>query len=534
LFYTKNKKSSMKDLLVNQLIIFSPLYFIFGAIYFKLKKTNNTKSNIQFINVGSVISFMLLPFIGYNLYATSDTHLEVFNYFASGALFRIDTLSFTMFTMIQILAFVLLKYSNTYLEGDKRHTIFISRLFSTLVSVQIMVISGDLIVLFLAWVATSLTVSKLLLFYSDRRKAVIATKKKFILARLGDATFFIAIVLMYKEFNTLNISEIFEIVKSLNTYDISSRLEIIGIFLAITAIVKSAQLPFHGWLIEVMEAPTPVSALLHAGLLNAGPFLMIRFAYIIDKAEYGQFILILFGGLTALLASIMFTTQSAVKTALGYSSIAHMGFSLFTCGIGVFPAALLHLVAHSFYKAHAFLKSGSYVEVVRASKIKAPIRSFNSLKIFVGIGISIAVFWGLAILFGIHANANISFMFIGIILSLGISQIIVSAIDSDSFKSTIFLSIGMSGVVSLCFIIFESLSKYLINGIIPSSSNPTFAATVLILIILTLFTIIIVSQHKLGKLQGKESIQKIGIHFRNGLYLNTYFDKFLGAYKLNK
>ena len=524
----------MKEQLFNLLILFSPLFFSIGAYFLSFKKVNDKKSNLSLIHTSNIISILIIPFIAYNLFISESNYLEVLNTSVLGYLFRIDALSMTMFIMIQLLAYVLLKYSNTYLEGDKRHNIFISRLFATIVSVQLMVISGNLIILFFSWVATSLTINKLLLFYSDRKKAVIAAKKKFIIARLGDATLLIAILLMHKEFNTFNMSEIFEKVKTFNASDFSTTLHLSGVFLALTAILKSAQLPFHGWLIEVMEAPTPVSALLHAGLLNAGPFLMIRFAFIIDKAEYGQYLLIIFGGLTALIASIIFTTQSAVKTALGYSSIAHMGFSLLVCGIGVFPAALLHLVAHSFYKAHAFLKSGSYVDVVRSMKIKSPIREFNVLKIALGILTSIIIFLGLAMLLGNHINENIPLMITGIILTMGISQIVVSAIDGDSFKSTVIMSMVMAGVVSLCFLVLESLAKHLIEGIIPSISELPMTAGILIGIILILFATTILSQHQLGKIQRTDFFQKLGIHFRNGLYLNTYFDKLLGAYKLNK
>ncbi len=121
-----------------------------------------------------------------------------------------------------------------------------------------------------------------------------------------------------------------------------------------------------------METPTPVSALLHAGILNAGPFIAIRMAFVIDGANLATTLLIVVGGLTAVFASVVLLTQPSVKVALGYSSAAHMGFMLMVCGMGIYPAALLHLVAHSFYKAHAFLSSGSAIDEARAAKVALP------------------------------------------------------------------------------------------------------------------------------------------------------------------
>ena len=131
--------------------------------------------------------------------------------------------------------------------------------------------------------------------------------------------------------------------------------------LAIAALLKSAQFPTHGWLTEVMETPTPVSALLHAGVVNAGGFLLIRFADVMLQAPVVLAVLVMVGGFTALFGSLVMLTQSAVKTSLAWSTVAQMGFMILQCGLALFPIALLHIVAHSLYKAHAFLASGSAI-----------------------------------------------------------------------------------------------------------------------------------------------------------------------------
>ncbi|MBJ7414859.1 MAG: oxidoreductase, partial [Niveispirillum sp.] len=136
-------------------------------------------------------------------------------------------------------------------------------------------------------------------------------------------------------------------------------------FLVLAALLKTASFPLHGWLTEVMEAPTPVSALLHAGIINSGGFLLITFAWVVQGSTASMAALVLLGGLTSLFGALVMLTQSAVKTALAWSTVAQMGFMLLQCGLGLWPLALLHIVAHSLYKAHAFLSSGGAVAAVK-------------------------------------------------------------------------------------------------------------------------------------------------------------------------
>ena len=143
--------------------------------------------------------------------------------------------------------------------------------------------------------------------------------------------------------------------------------------LALAAVLKSAQFPTHGWLTEVMETPTPVSALLHAGVINAGGFLLIRFADVMLLAPGVLAALVMIGGFTALFGSLVMLTQPAVKTSLAWSTVAQMGFMIFECGLALFPLALLHIVAHSLYKAHSFLASGGAVERVAAIRRPGPV-----------------------------------------------------------------------------------------------------------------------------------------------------------------
>ncbi len=122
-----------------------------------------------------------------------------------------------------------------------------------------------------------------------------------------------------------------------------------------------------------MEAPTPVSALLHAGIINAGGLMLIRTAEVVQASPGSMAALVMLGGFTALFGAVVMLTQSAVKTALAWSTVAQMGFMLLQCGLGLWPLALLHIVAHSLYKAHAFLSAGGAVGAVAAVRRPGPV-----------------------------------------------------------------------------------------------------------------------------------------------------------------
>jgi NAD(P)H-quinone oxidoreductase subunit 5 len=129
-----------------------------------------------------------------------------------------------------------------------------------------------------------------------------------------------------------------------------------------------------------METPTPVSALLHAGVINAGGFLLIRFADVMLLSPAVLAVLVMLGGFTALFGGLVMLTQSAVKTSLAWSTVAQMGFMILQCGLALFPLALLHIVAHSLYKAHAFLASGQAVDGVAAIRRPGPVAIPNGLR----------------------------------------------------------------------------------------------------------------------------------------------------------
>lgn len=409
------------------------------------------------------------------------------------------------------------------------------RLAATIASVQWLVLSGNLGLLVLAWIMTSLSLHQLLVFYRERRGAVIAARKKFIVARLGDVSLVAAVVLLYREFGTGDLELIFTGLKSLLANgSVSMAIEGAALLIALAAILKSAQFPTHGWLIEVMETPTPVSALLHAGLLNAGPFLVTRMAFVMEGAGAASVALILFGGFTALFASVAFLTQPAVKTALGYSSVAHMGFMLLVCALGVYPAAMLHLVAHSFYKAHAFLSSGSVVESARASRIALPKRLGSPLRIGLSILVSMLIYLIFAYLWGIDPVREAALLATGAIVVMGLAQIIAPALDASGLKTATFRAALLALLVATAFFSLESAAHFLLRSQLPQLTQPGFLQLSLIIMVLIVYAAAVLWQILGPALPQQENMARLAVHFRHGFYANACFDRLVGALKLER
>ena len=520
----------MNPQLIALVAIVSPLVFIATAVvswfqpgmrpaFLKKMATASTLVSIAIALICGtfIIQFGMLetPFLGISKIGLS---------------LRLDALSILMLSMIALLGFIVMRFSLNYLDGDARQGVFIGRMAATIASVQLLVLSGNLGLLFISWVLTSISLHRLLVFYRERPGAIIAARKKFILARLGDAALLAACMLLYSQFGTGNIEVIFQEIKtSLAAGTTLVGIEAAALLLATAAILKSAQFPTHGWLIEVMETPTPVSALLHAGLLNAGPFLIIRMAYVMEASTYAPIVLIVLGGFTALFGSVVFLTQTSVKTALGYSSVAHMGFSLMVCGLGVYPAAMLHLVAHSFYKAHSFLSSGSAIDLVRTAKITGGRRLGNPVKIALGIVAGFGLYLSYALILGIQPDKEFGLLAIGAIMILGLSRLFTSAFDSSGRTNLMIRAVLLSLVVITSFFALESAAHYLLSSQLPELIEPSFTESAIISVIILLFAVVVFVQILAPVRKSTPLIRSMAIHIRNGLYVNTIFDRMVRA-----
>ncbi|WP_162343312.1 proton-conducting transporter transmembrane domain-containing protein [Cyclobacterium salsum] len=520
----------MSENFLTLLATLSPAVFVATAVASWFQPGCKPKQIIAISKTATIVSILVVVLS--SIYVTKQGLLESGLLGISGIGFsiRLDALSILMLGMIALLGFIIIKFSSNYLDGDQRQGAFIGKLAATIASVQLLVISGNIGLLFISWVLTSISLHRLLVFYHERPGAQVAAKKKFILARLGDGCLLVAIALLYNQFGSGNLEVIFSAIKGgLSAESSSLPLELSALFLALAAILKSAQFPTHGWLIEVMETPTPVSALLHAGLLNAGPFLIIRMAFVMDASTVAPILLLSLGGFTALFASVAYLTQTSIKTALGYSSVGHMGFSLMVCGLGVYPAAMLHLVAHSFYKAHAFLSSGSVIDLVRASKIAEQAQTLSPIKVTSGIAMALLLYTGFALLWGIDPQRELSLLFIGAVIVMGLSRIFTAAIARSWNPGLMARAVLLALTVTAAFFALESGTHLLLGSQVPELRVPGLGKMLLVSVILLGFGLVVFMQIIAPQLSKKPFYQELAIHVRNGFYANAWFDRLIQA-----
>lgn len=352
--------------------------------------------------------------------------------------FRVDALSTVLFAMISVLGAVISQYSLRYLDGEERQSYFYKNLFFTVSAVSLLVLSSNLIMFFLAWCLSSIGLHRLLLFYPQRPLAVAAARKKFLISRLGDLFLLTGFIICYNVFKSFEFERIFALAAD-HAFAAAngSMIAAAGVFLALGAMAKSAQFPLHFWLPETMETPTPVSALMHAGIINAGGFLIIRLSPLLTHVELPHLILTLAGAVTAVYGGLVMITQNDIKKKLAYSTISQMGLMIFACGLGAYSIALFHIIAHSFYKAYAFLSTGDLV--VESKKSALQLAPFGGLYSIFATLVGLAVLgYGVVYQDGTHFSY---FAYAGMLM-IALMQCVVALPKVDFSRAKYFISIA--------------------------------------------------------------------------------------------
>ena len=335
---------------------------------------------------------------------------------------RSDALASLMAVLVSLIGWVITVYSQPYLGGAPGQPRYIRGLMLTLAAVSLLVLTNNLAVLAVAWIATSLALHGLLTFFDDRPQALIAAHKKFLASRVADLCLLGAVVLIGLQLGTLEIDRAIAAARALPA--MPGSLQAAALLLAASAVLKCAQLPVHGWLIQVMEAPTPVSALLHAGVVNLGGFLLIRAGALVADVPAAQALLVVVGSVTAVVAALVMMTRVSIKVSLAWSTCAQMGFMLMQCGLGLHALALLHLVAHSLYKAHAFLGAGGAVEQNRLRQMTPAAPPLGAATWGGGALVGMAVVAAAALAWGIQPAAEPALWAMGGILALALAPLL--------------------------------------------------------------------------------------------------------------
>ena len=291
----------------------------------------------------------------------------------------IDQVTVLLLLLVTGVSSVVHVFSSRYMIGDPRYNRFFAVIALFTFSMVMLVMSGNLLMLYVFWEVMGLCSYLLISHWAQRKPAIQAATKAFIVNAIADVGFGFGIILTFATFGTLDIQTILSQADSLQDHTLTlfswmgmdyaiHPITIIPFFLFMGAMGKSAQLPFHVWLPFAMEAPTPVSALIHAAtMVNAGPFLLIRLSPLIILSPEAMIFMAIVGGTTALFAAMVSMVQSDIKKNLAYSTMSQIGFMIMLCGMGAFAAALFHLLAHGFLKAFLFLSTGNALQDVHAN-----------------------------------------------------------------------------------------------------------------------------------------------------------------------
>ena len=438
----------------------------------------------------------------------------------------IDRLNAVMFALVAFVGYIVLRYARTYMEGDARHAQFTSLLAATLGGVLLLAISGNALPFLLAWIAFGVGLERLIIFYPERRIALVGRVKYALTSRISEVSLLAAFVIIYSVFHTLDIATLVRVVPS----GPSPATDAAAFLLIVAACLKSAQFPTHGWLTEVMETPTPVSALLHAGIVNAGGFLILRYCALVSHSTVSMELLAAIGAVTAIFGSVVMLTQTSVKVALAFSTVAQMGFMMLECGLGAFSAALLHIVAHSLYKAHAFLSSGSVIDIFRMSYTPSPGGRPHKARVAIAAVAVLAITSIAGRVFAATPFEQPGVFALAAVLLLGVSHLLANALDEHPNAYVVArASVAAAGVAVLYFGL-QTIAHAAFASALPSYYQPhaPFAYAVEALVIVA-FTIVTIAQ---GRVPGDgERVRTPAIYalVRNGLYVNTFINRFMLA-----
>jgi len=438
----------------------------------------------------------------------------------------VDRLSALLALLVGTVGAVTFRFSLRYLDGEPAKARFLHLLFASSCAAYVLMLSTNLILLFVAWFLTSLGLHWLLTFYPDRPQAIPPARKKFIISRLGDLALIMAIVLVWQGWHTTDLNVFLSQVTPSDSTG-----HAIAVLVAIAALTKSAQFPFHSWLPETMESPTPVSALMHAGIINAGGALLIRFGPLVVSSPVALSVLTIVGTLTATLGMVAMWPQVKVKRTLAWSTVSQMGFMMVQCGLGVFPAAALHIVGHGFYKACSFLRAGTLPAPMPRAMPISPAKTLA----FAGVGTLVAVpaLYLASLITGfnpVHAPGEFA---LSAVIAMALGQVWVSIfrLRSSSQTSDALRWVGAIGLTVaggiLAFALYQGAGIFLspVLGPIVAPTGPL--AWALAAVPVLAFAVLVVVHALLPTITQTAGGRAFFVHALHGFYFGALADRFI-------
>lgn len=355
--------------------LFAPLFgSLFASLFAQKKKQLFVGVFTSFMLFISMISALHLLF---TLYETQEiVHVKLMDWINIGNInipfgFVVDQVSVIMMVVVTIVSTMVHIHSIGYMEHDKSFNRFFAYLSAFVFSMLILVMSDNFLGLFIGWEGVGLCSWLLIGFWYEKKDETRevnpsispswAANEAFIMNRVADLGMLIGIFLIYWNIGSVQYDEVFLNIENLSP----SLIVLIAIFLFIGAMGKSAQFPFHTWLADAMEGPTPVSALIHAAtMVTAGVYLLVRANEIFTAVpEVGYFIACL-GAFVAIFAASMALVNNDMKKIIAYSTLSQLGYMFVAAGLGAYWVALFHLFTHAFFKSVLFLGAGNVMHAM--------------------------------------------------------------------------------------------------------------------------------------------------------------------------
>ncbi len=365
-----------------------PLLPLAGAAingFFGRKSSKNAISAVALLFCGA--AFVMAVVIAANFSSASAPYsFHLAHWLRAGSFtvdfdFYLDQLSLVMLLVVTGVGFLIHVYSVGYMWDDDGYYRFMSYMNLFMFFMLTLVLAKNYLVMFIGWEGVGLASYLLIGFWFTKDSAAAAGKKAFIVNRIGDFGFLIALFLMIKHFGSLDFAHVFAAARSLPAETGGAGLlTAIGLLLMVGAAGKSAQIPLYVWLPDAMEGPTPVSALIHAAtMVTAGVYMVARSSAIFERAPMAMTVVAIIGTLTALFAATIGIAQTDIKKVLAYSTVSQLGYMFMACGVGAFSAGIFHLMTHAFFKGLLFLAAGSVIHGIGGEQ---DMRKMGGLRVY--------------------------------------------------------------------------------------------------------------------------------------------------------
>ncbi|HJS53353.1 MAG TPA: NADH-quinone oxidoreductase subunit L [Chitinophagaceae bacterium] len=359
-----------------------PLFPLIGFLIIGLGRKYLSKSLTGIIGSGMILfSFIVSVWIFLQVKDGNSGVVDYFSFISAGTLkirfaFLIDALSSLFLLIITGVGFLIHVYSVSYMHHESRdhYGRYFSYLNLFVFSMLLLVMGANFVILFIGWEGVGLCSYLLIGYWFKNTEYNYAARKAFVMNRIGDLAFLIAIFMIFANVGSLNFSDVFS---PEGLQKLSPSVTVITLLLFAGATGKSAQIPLYTWLPDAMAGPTPVSALIHAAtMVTAGIYMIARSNVMYSLSDVTQNIVAFIGLATALLAATIALKQNDIKKVLAYSTVSQLGYMFLALGVGAYTAAVFHVMTHAFFKALLFLGSGS---VIHAMSGEQDIRSMGGL-----------------------------------------------------------------------------------------------------------------------------------------------------------